>query len=127
MYVLDTISGTLVYTPLGEATSITISLQLTNDELESIYQKAVSVGFFEYPSKFVVPTDQSLGRHTPAASFELKMTNDTATNSVSWTDDALTDSGYTKADHLRELMYLIDKIIQSHPEVQELPEGMLCL
>ena len=119
--VLDTSSGTLVYTPLGDTTSTTISLRLTDDELESIYQKAMSIGFFEYPSEFVVPDDQVLGYQEPASSYKLSMTNGEMVNSVSWTDDTMTKPGYTKADQLRELMNLIDEIIQSHPDVQQLP------
>ncbi len=120
--VLDTTSGTLVHTPLDDTTSITISLHLTDDELETIYQKAISVGFFNYPSKFVVPDDQVLGYQTPPSNYELSMTNGEMINSVSWTDGTMTKSDYTKADKLRELVNLINKIIQSHPEIQQLPQ-----
>jgi hypothetical protein len=128
MYVLDTTSGTLVYTPLGDTTSITISLELSDDERESVYQKAMSIGFFEYPSEFVVPDDQVLGYQAPSSSYQLSMTNSEMTNSVTWRDDTMTKSGYKKADELRELMNLINEIIQSHPEVQQLPgPKVLCL
>ena len=119
--VLDTAMGTLVYTPLGDTTSTTISLRLSDDELESVYQKAMSIGFFEYPSEFAVPNDQILGYQSPASNYKLSMINGEMNNSVSWIDNTMTKSGYKKADQLRELMHLIDKIIQSHPEVQHLP------
>jgi hypothetical protein len=126
--VLDTATGTLVYTPLGDTTSTTISLRLTDDELESIYQKAIAIGFFDYPSKFVVPNDQVLAYHTPAASYEISITKGTMTNSVSWTDNVMTKPDYTKANQLRELMKMIDKVLQSHPEVKQLPRPkMLCI
>lgn len=121
VHVLDTTSDTLVYAPLGDPTSITVPFQLTDDELESVYQKAVFIGFFDYPSKLLIPDDQVLGYQAPASSYELSMTNGEMTHSVSWTDDTMTKPGYTKADQLRELMKMIDKIIQSHPEVEELP------
>jgi hypothetical protein len=120
--VLDTSSGTLVYTPLGGTRATTISLRLTDDELESIYKKAISINFFEYPSEFIVPEDQVLGYEAPAASYQLSMTNGELTNSVSWRDDTITTPGYTKADQLRELMKMIEELIQSYPEVQDLPE-----
>ena len=120
--VLDTKSGTLVHTPLGDTTSITISLHLTNDELELIYQKAISIGFFDYPTNFVIPDDQVLGYHSPASSYQLSMTNGELSSSVTWIDNTMTNPGYTKADQLRELMNLIDEIIKSHPEIQQLPE-----
>jgi hypothetical protein len=117
----------LVYTPIGETISTTVPLPLTTDELESVYQKATSIGFFDYPSKFVVPFWQVRGYLESGASYELSITNDTTTNSVSWIDDAVTKPNYTRADQLRELTRLIYKIIQSHPEVQQLPRGALCL
>jgi hypothetical protein len=120
--VLDTATGTLVHTPLDDTTSITISLRLTADELESIYKKAISIGFFDYPSKFIIPDDQVLGYKAPDYSYQLSMKNGELTNSVSWTDDTMTKPSYIKADQLRELMYLIDETIQSHPEIQQLPE-----
>ena len=123
--ILDTTNGTLVHTPLGDTTSITISLQLTNDELESIYSEAVSIGFFEYPSKFVVPDDQVTGRHFPAFSYQLSMTNGEKTNSVTWTDDMTAKPSFIKDDQLRNLVNLINKIIQSHPEIKQLPEPKL--
>lgn len=122
MNMLDTISETLIHTPLGDTSSITISLRLTDDELESIYQKAISIDFFNYQSIFVIPDDQVLGYQAPASSYQLSMTNGEMTNSVMWTDDTMSKPGYVKADQLRELMYLIDKIIQSHSEIQPLPE-----
>ena len=120
--VLNTISNTLVYTPLGDTNSITISLRLTDDELESIYQKAMSISFFDYPSKFIIPDDQVIGYHSPAASYQLSVTNGEMNNSVTWDDDTMSKPSFTKADQLRELMKLIDKIIKSHPEIQPLPE-----
>lgn len=123
MYVLDTTSNTLVYTPIGDTTSITIPLQLVENELDAVYQKAMSIGFFEYPSEFVVPEDQVLGYQAPSSSYQLSMTNGEMTNSVAWQDDTMTKPEYTKSDQLRELMNLIDEIIQSYPAVHQLPES----
>ena len=119
--VLDTKSSTLVHTPLDETVAVTISLRLTDDELASIYKKAISIGFFDYPSTFVIPDDQVLGYMAPAFSYQLSMTNGEMTNSVSWTDDTMTKPTYTKADELRELIQLIEEIIRSHPEYKQLP------
>ncbi len=128
VHVLDTASSTLVYTPLGDTTSTTISLRLADDELESIYQKAIAIGFFDFPPEYVVPDDQVLGTHMPSSSYQLSMTKGEMSNSVSWRDDTITKPDYAKADQLRELMNLIKDIIQSHPEVQQLPgPKMLCV
>lgn len=120
--VLDSFNGTLIHTPLGDTTSVTISLRLTDSEIESIYQKAVSIGFFEYPSEFVIPDDQVRGYHSPYSSYQLSMTNSAMTNSITWKDDTMTKPSYTKADKLRALINLIDEILQAHPEMQNLPE-----
>lgn len=121
MYVLDTASSTLVYTPFGDTTSTTISLRLSDEELESIYQKAIAIGFFDFPSEYVVPDDQVFGTHAPSSSYQLSMTKGEMSNSVSWRDDTMTKPDYAKADQLRELMNMIKDVIRSHPEVQQLP------
>ena len=82
----------------------------------------MSIGFFEYPSEFVVPDNQVIGFHAPSSSYQLSIVNDDRTNDVHWTDDKLTKPSYTKADQLRALMKLIDESIKSHPEVQQLPK-----
>ena len=120
--VLDTKSSTLVHTPLEGTDSVIISLQLTADELISIYEKAISIDFFDYPTTFVVPDNQVLGYMAPALSYQLSMTNGEMTNSVSWTDDTMTKPNYTKADELRELIQLVEETIRSHPEYKQLPE-----
>ena|SRR5687768_1066239 len=128
MHDLDTANSTLVYTPLGDTTSTTISLRLSDVELESIYQKAIAIGFFDFPIEYVVPDDQVLGTHAPSSSYQLSMTKGEMSKSVSWQDDTMTKPDYAKADQLRELMNLIKDIIQSHPEVQQLPGSkMLCV
>jgi len=119
--VLDTANGTLVHTPLGEPDGITIFLQLSDEELESVYQKAVSIDFFNYPSDFVVPDDQLIGYEVPVSSYELTMINGEMSNSVKWSGGALTKPDYMKATNLRDLVILINGIILSHPEYQQLP------
>lgn len=121
VYALDTVTGTVVYTPLGVSYSTTISVQLTDDELEAIYQKAVSIGFFDYPSEFVIPDDQVIEREVPASNYRLSMMNGEIRTSVSWKDDAIAKSGYTKADQLRELMKLINEIMIKHLDFRQLP------
>jgi hypothetical protein len=120
-YILDSTNGTLLHTPIGDTTSITIPFQLTDDELETIYQKAMSIGFFDYPSDFVIPDDQVIGYQAPASRYKLGMTNGERANTVSWTDDTMAKPSYTEADRLREIMDLIYEIIQSRPEIQQLP------
>ena len=120
--ILDTQNGTIVHTPLGDTESITFSFRLTDDELETIYKKSMSIGFFDYPKIFVIPDDQVRGNHSPSSSYEISMTNGEMTNSVTWKDDTISKPDYKKADSLRELVNLIDQFIRSYLETQELPE-----
>ena len=122
IFVLDTANNTLIYRellPLEDASSTIISVHLTDKELELIYQKAIEIGFFDYPQEFVVPDDQIIGIHFPASSYQLSMTNGKMTNSVDWLDRDITKPDYKKADELRELMILIQDIIRLRPEVQQ--------
>jgi hypothetical protein len=121
VYALDTTTSTVVYTPLGVSYSTTIAVQLTDDELEVIYQKAMSIGFFEYPSEFVIPEDQVIEREATTLNYRLSMTNGEMKTSVSWKDDAITKPGYAKADQLRELMKLINEIMIKHLDFRQLP------
>jgi len=120
--VLDTKSGTIVHTPLGDTTSIIFPFQLTDNELEAIYKKTMAIGFFDYPAQFVIPDDQVLGYHSPSSSYEISIINGEMRNSITWTDEAMTKPDYKNADLLRELINLIDQSIQSFLETQELPE-----
>ena len=122
LYILDSSKRTLIHTPLGDTTTIAISFPLKDEEIETIYQKAVYIGFFSYPSEFVVPNDQVVGYQMPASSYELSITNGEMSNSVTWTDGTMTKPEYKESDRLRELMDLIYEIIQSHPEIQQLPK-----
>ncbi len=120
--VLDTANGTLVHTPIAETASVTVPLRLTDVELDTIYEKIVSISFFGYPSNFVIPDEYRRGMHSPTSAYQLNVTNGSMTNKVTWTDDIIADPAYTEAVHLRELMDLIQEIIRSHPEYQLLPK-----
>ena len=125
LFVLDTINSMLIHTPPDATNSLKISFLLTDDELESIYQKAISIDFFDYPAKFFIPDDQVMGYKAPAVSYELSMINGGMKNSVIWIDDTMNKPKYTKAERLRELMNLIYEIIQAHPKIPRFPEQSL--
>jgi len=125
LFVFDTNNNNLIYkplAPLGDASSKIISIHLTDEELEIIYQKAIGISFFEYPSNFIIPNDQITGGHFPVSSYKLSMMNGKMTNSVNWVDRDETKPNYTKASELRELMMLIQEIILRQPEVQQYGE-----
>ena len=120
--ILDTASGTLVHFPVGERTSITIPLRLIHDELESVYQKALSINFFDYPAKIVAPDNLVHMTYAPSGTYDLSMTNGAMTNSTTWTSDIITEPLFAQAAQFMELVKFIRKIIESHPEFKQLPE-----
>ena len=120
--VLDTNSGVLVHTPLDETESITIPFQLTKTELEEVFQKMSTMDFFNFPSNFVIPDEYMVATEVPTASYQLSVTNGAIVNSVSWTTGGFKDSGYAKAEQLKELLRFIQEMIYNHPEYQQLPE-----
>jgi hypothetical protein len=111
---LDTNSSTLIHTPSGKTP---IPFHLTDNELEEVYQKAMSINFLGYP-----PEVRVRGKTNISSSFRLKITNEAFTHSVTWTDSPLTEPNFTGSDPLSELINLIQQIIYSHPEYQQLPE-----
>ncbi len=121
LYVVDTSEETLAYMPLGESRAIIIRFRFTDEEANTIYERAASIGFFDYPSIFMVPAAYIQGLHTPAAAYELSIGNGGWSNSVTWSDHPIVAPPYGPADRLRELMDLIEKIVVSHPEVENLP------
>lgn len=120
--VLDTANGTLVHTPIGETTAITIPLRLKEDEMNAIYQKIINSRFFSYPADLRIPEDQVTGIVEPSATYHLRVTNGTQTNAVTWTDDVV-EPKRADIERFRELVKLIEQTMQAHPEMQNLPEA----
>jgi len=112
-YVLDSTNETLTHSPVGNTNEYKYPFHLTDDELESIYQKAVSIDFFEYSSPFVVPEDQMLGYQFPASNYDLYLINGDQSNLVGWTDGIMAKPSYKAFKNLQELQELIDGIIHS--------------
>jgi hypothetical protein len=120
--VLDTKNGTLTQTPLEEFTWTTITLQLSDRQLNDIYEKITAMDFFSYPAEFVIPAEYVTVTEVPLATFELSVTNGEHQNTVRWTTGGLAQSEYDKAKQLWELLMLIDSVIYNHPTYKQLPE-----
>ncbi len=114
---LDTESGILIHNPLDEIKAITIPFRLSESELETIYQKAISPKFFEYPSEVRVRGE------VPSTTFHLKIVNGILTNEVTWTDNLNFEPNFPENDKLIELFVLIQRIIHSNPAYPEPKSG----
>jgi hypothetical protein len=118
---LDTFAGTFTK-DMGLEAPITIELRLSQEEMNSIYQKMVEIDFFNYPDRFSVnvPPGEPKTRVTPYPSYFFKVTYQGHTKELLW-HEKITNSE-ARADKLRELIALIKGIIESKEEYKKLPE-----
>ena len=102
--------------------NVTVELSLSEEELDSIYQKMLEIDFFDYPDVFsiVVPAGEIVGMVTPHESYYFKVQYDSRTKELWWADSITNE--HMKADRLRELIKLILDIIESKGEYKALPE-----
>jgi hypothetical protein len=118
---LDTFKGTFTKDMVLDA-PITIELRLSQEEMNSIYQKMVEIDFFNYPDKFsvTVPSGVPETRVMPYSTYFFKVTYNGRTKELLW-HEKVTNSE-EGADKLRELINLIRNIIESKEEYKKLPE-----
>ena len=101
--------------------SVTTKLTLTAEEMTQIFQKMEEVKFFDYPDKFSVkvPTGSPITAVTPSDSYYFKVQYNNRIKELTWDDNILNPDA--QASNLRELIQLIEKIIQSKNEYKSLP------
>ncbi len=118
---LDTFQGTFTKDMIMDP-AITIELALSEEEMDSIYQKMVEIDFFNYPDKFSVdvPEGEIKTEVAPYSTYFFRVEYDGKTKELLW-HDKITNSD-EKADKLKELISLIRNIIESKEEYKALPE-----
>lgn len=101
---------------------ITINLTLSDQEIETIYTKMKAVNFFNFPQELPTPRDPNalITIVTPCDDFYLKVISDSGNKEYFW--DNCGEKLYQNFSELDELSNLIQDIIQSRTEFQELPE-----
>ena len=118
---LDTIRGYFQKDMVNKEPAWT-KMDLTQDELDTIYQKMVDIDFFLYPKGFQPKLeDDGFGITTPFSVYYLEYHNETGSKVVYWNTQYIApkDTQYT---NLKELAHLIIEIIQAKPECQKMPE-----
>lgn len=123
---LDTFNGVFIKDMVSDP-SITTKIQLTDKELDSIYQEMIKINFFDYPTHFSIQSKEicgssgcfAQGNLTPAASYYFKVSYDSMIKELWWTDEIVGDD--KQAEQLRGLIGLIEKIIESKDEYKQLP------
>ena len=126
--VLDTFEQT--YTrEIDPGESVSIPITLTETQMATIYGKMVEINLFDYPEVFQIPVKEgeTIGMVTPAPSYRFTVRLGEVTKTVTWTDEIVEPTS-PEADALRELIQLLLQVIESHPEIQRLPQSnILCL
>jgi len=97
-------------------------MDLTQDELDTIYQKMVDIDFFSYPKGFQPKLEgEVIGITTPFTVYYLEYQNETGTKVVYWNTQYVVPKD-PQYDNLKELAHLIIEIIQAKPEYQKMPK-----
>ena len=117
---LDTLKGIFIKDMVNKD-PVRTTLDLSQEELDTIYQKMVDIDFFSFPRFYNPILGEYIGAGTPFSIFYLEYINETGTKIVQWDNkySPTTDTGY---NNLKEFAYLIIRIIQDKPEYKELPE-----
>jgi hypothetical protein len=118
--VLDTQHGTFTK-DMVLARPLTVPFRLDAQDMASINRKLIAIDFWSYPSRYVSQGQGS--RFEPPAGMEYRnrLTVRTAEGSktVSWSGGYYADD--RRAQDLRDLATLIQRIVESKPEYRHLP------
>jgi hypothetical protein len=118
---LDTFLGKFTKDMVNEP-SITINLRLTKAEMERVYQKMLDIDFFSYPETFTITATPGEPNQviTPYNTYYFAVEKDSKTKNLSWNDEIQTPDD--RAANLRELIVLIQRMIEAKEEYKELPD-----
>lgn len=101
---------------------VTINFSLSKTDMDSIYQKMLEIGFFNYPNYFATQvTQDSICSKTPYSSYYFQVKYGTDFKELWWADCIFNPN--VQADKLRELIKLITGIIDSKAQYKKLPHG----
>jgi hypothetical protein len=119
---LDTYQGTYTKDMVMDP-DITIELKLSQEEMDSIYQKMVEIDFFKYPDEFSVsvPVSERKAEVTPYSTYFFQVTYGDKTKELLWHDKIMNPD--EKADKLKGLINFIINIIESKEEYKALPKA----
>lgn len=118
---LDTLSGIFIKDMVNKD-PVRTRLNLTQDEMDTIYNKMVDIDFFSFPRVFKPKLEGDIiGEGTPFMIYYLEYINETGTKIVQWDTKYLVPKD-TRYKNLKELANLIIEIIQDKPEYKELPK-----
>ena len=119
---LDTFEQTYT-TAVKDGERATVPVSLSDAQMQEIYNKIVAIDFFSYPETFRITyaEDEVVGMVTPAQEYRITVRNGDQTHSVFWIDE-ITSPTSREADQLRELIQMMMEVIESNPDIQNLPD-----
>ncbi len=125
-WILDTSKKTLRYQPLGDENIIELTWDLMQVEKEIIYEYAIEIDYFSYPSEY--KSEIINCATTPHQYYELAIKNGDNENKVSWTDETQMCDNTEKSNQLRKLVKIIHSFIVEKAFYLKLPPpSALCL
>lgn len=117
-------SKNIIDTSIGQFTrdmamdpSITTDLNLSEDEMNIIYQEMIKTNILSYPESF--NTNSNL-HQTPYSTYSIKFTYDGKVKTIFWSDENASKA--KAAVRLRELFHKIEDIIMNKEEFKNLPQ-----
>jgi hypothetical protein len=120
--VLNTFNETLVQDTYLQSSPVTITLTLSPETQQTLYEEITAIDFFDYPSEFSIQLrdDQERVITAPYMVYRLLVRNGAQTNDVRWKDDIFAPTP-DQAERLRRLFRHIKTIIEEQPELKQLP------
>jgi hypothetical protein len=112
---LNTFEGTYTKDMVLD-TPITITLILSEEELEQIHQKMIEIDFFNYPEDF----PPRLGfLVTPCTNYFIKVEHGSIVKEINWNENSMLESNIQ--GNLWQLVGCIMDIVEQKPEYKALP------
>ena len=100
---------------------VSTPLTLSSEQMAAVYDAIGSIGFFNYPTKFLgvkpAATAENFGR-LPFTTYRLQVRSSGVVHTVSWEDRF---PHTEEASRLLNLFDLINGIVNDRPEVKRLP------
>ena len=118
---LDTLKGIFTKDMVNKD-PVTINLDLTQEEIDTIHRLFTEIDFFSYPTTYQPKLESDIYSHSSSfIVYSLEYHNETGRKFVYWTSQ-YTLSEDIRYQNLMELATLIIEMIQVKPEYQDLPE-----
>lgn len=138
-YTLNTFDNKLALQTVTSPQFVTtIDFVLSQQELRTIYQNMADVGLFNYPDEFSIQLPDDVIRvYGIPARYRFDIRNGAQRKAIHWNDEfgepkdipwkaEDSEPSRTQAAKLRELIRLIQQIVESHREFEKLPSPGGC-